>query len=74
METLSPYQKRFIAKGKLEGKQESILEILEARFGSRPEDIVLTVNRIHSRDSLAKLLLAAGQVTSLGDFRSLLIN
>jgi hypothetical protein len=76
METLSPYQKRFIAKGKLEGKLESkredLLVILGARFEQAPEDIVAAVNRINSTDQLTRLLVAAGQVATLRDFRNLL--
>jgi hypothetical protein len=76
METLSPYQKRFIAKGKIEGnhegKREALLVFLRARFEQAPEDIVAAVNRIESPDLLTRLLVAAGQVATLGDFRSLL--
>jgi hypothetical protein len=72
METLSPYQKRFIAKGKIEGKREDLLVIIGTRFEQAPEDIVAAVNRIESPDLLTRLLVAAGQVATLGDFRSLL--
>ena len=72
METLSPYQKRFIAKGKLEGKREDLLVFLGARFEQAPEDIVVAVNRIENPDMLTRLLIAAGQVATLGDFRNLL--
>ncbi len=76
METLSPYQKRFIARGKLEGKlegkREDLLIFLGARFEQAPEDIVVAVNRIESPDLLTRLLIAAGQVATLGDFRDLL--
>ena len=72
METLSPYQKRFIAKGKLQGEREALLVFLGARFEQPPDDIVAAVNRIESPDLLTRLLIAAGKVATLGDFRKLL--
>ena len=69
VETLSPYQKRFIAKGKLEGKREDLLVFLGSRFEEAPDDIVAAVNQIESPDLLTRLLIAAGQVATLGDFR-----
>jgi hypothetical protein len=68
METLSPYQKRFIAKG----KQEALLDFLEVRFGQVPGDIAETLHWIDSPALLKKLTRAAGVVTTLEEFRSIL--
>jgi hypothetical protein len=72
METLSPYQKRFIAKGKLAGQQETLVELLEARFGQVPDVIVEAVNQITRPRLLTKLVRDATQVSTLEEFRSLL--
>jgi len=76
METLSPYQKRFIAKGKQEGRQEgrqeSLLDLLEARFDQVPEDIIAEVNRIESPIVIKNLLLEASRVATLDEFRNVL--
>jgi hypothetical protein len=68
METLSPYQKRFIAKG----KREAIMDLLEARFGQVPEEIIDSINRIVRPREFKRLLLAASQVTTLREFFSVL--
>lgn len=80
METLSPYQKRFIAKGKQEGRQEglqegrrtSLLDLLEARFIQLPDDVVAGVSRIENPAAIKNLLLEASRVATLEEFRSLL--
>ena len=71
METLSPYQKRFIAKGKQEGRQEGrqeglqmgrcedLLEVLRARFEVVPLETIEAVRTIASPERLAELFRAA---------------
>ena len=73
---MSPYQKRFIAKGRQEGRQEglreALLTTLEVRFEAVPEDIIDTVNQIENHSVLMKLQRAAIQTATIEEFRSLL--
>ena len=76
METISPYQKRFIAKGKREGRQEgrqeSLLDVLEARFDDVPDYIIEAINLINDAGMLRTLIREASRVGSLEEFNSLL--
>ena len=71
MPTLSPYQRRFIAKGELEGLREALLVTLEVRFNGVPQDIIDAVNQIEDRNVLMKLQHAAVQIATVEEFRSL---
>ena len=83
MPTLSPYQKRFIAKGRQEGREEgreegvlatlheSVLDALSIRFNPVPEDIVQIVKQMTERNALKQLHRAAIQAETLEAFRNL---
>lgn len=70
MPTLSPYQKRFIAKG----NQEALRLTLEVRFEPVPKDILDAVDKIDDRNLLMKLQRAAVQVATIDEFRNLLFD
>jgi hypothetical protein len=72
MPTMSPMQKRFMAKGAVENRHEDILDILNLRFGSVPPEVAETVQQIENGKQLRTLLAAAVQVSTLDDFRRLL--
>jgi hypothetical protein len=80
LETISPYQKRFIAKGKREGRQEgrqearqeSLFDVLEARFDKVPDDIIEEINQIDDAGKLRTLIREASRVASLEEFHRLL--
>ena len=76
MPTMSPYQKRFMDKGKQVGQQEGLREALlitlAARFEVVPEDITDGVNRIENHKRLMTLQRAAVQIATMEEFRSLL--
>ena len=46
MPTMSPMQKRFMAKGAIEMRREDILDVLNLRFGSVPTDLAEVVQKI----------------------------
>jgi hypothetical protein len=76
MPTMSPYQKRFLDKGKQVGQQqglrEALLITLAARFEVVPEDIADAINRIENHKRLITLQRAAVQITTIEEFRPLL--
>lgn len=76
MVTLSPYQKRFIAKGKQEGLQdglrEALLLTLTVRFERISDDLRAALNQIEDHDTLTRLQQAAVQAATMDEFRSLL--
>ncbi len=72
MPTMSRLEQRFFAKGRQEGLQEGVLDILGLRFGSVPPDLTEAVQKIDDRKRLKSLHLAAVQIASLDEFRLLL--
>jgi len=86
MPTISPYQQRFLARGKQEGlvlgkqeglvlgKQEAVLDNLAAHLDSVPDDIVAAVRLVGDPERLRHLQLAAIRVPDLDAFRALLVD
>ena len=78
MPTLSPYQQRFIARGKqvglVEGRQEAVLDNLAAHLDAVPDDIVAAVRGVRDPERLRRLQLAAIRVLTPDDFRALLLD
>ncbi len=72
MPTMSPMQKRFMAKGAVENRREDILDILNLRFGSVPPEVEEAIQAIEDTKTLRTLLASAVQVSTLDDFRRLL--
>ena len=70
MPTITRFEKRCVARGKQEGGQEALLDILDARFNLVPEDIVEAVNKVKSPNLLKELVRAASRVLTLEEFRS----
>ncbi len=54
-------------EGKQEGKKETIVEILEMRFGKIPEEIVARIYRIDDPVMLKNLLRRAIQIKQMDD-------
>jgi hypothetical protein len=59
-------------KGKLNAIRESILEVLQTRFGEVPEELGNTLDRIEDVEPLKNLLRQAITIASLEDFEALL--
>jgi hypothetical protein len=59
---------RGIAKGRASGKLETILDILNDRFGQVPEDIVDALNQRTDEIALRSLAVHAANCSSLDDF------
>ncbi len=57
-----------LAKGRAEGRVESILLLLQSRFGEVPFNLREALGRERRDDRLAELLLAAANAGSLGEF------
>jgi hypothetical protein len=55
--------------GKAEGIQESIADILEARFNNVPPELVEQINQIYDHARLKQLLKQAGIIGSVFDFQ-----
>jgi hypothetical protein len=58
------------AEGKAEGKRESVLSVLEVRFGDVPEALVHAVNAVTDVELLSGLLREAAAVESLEAFEA----
>ncbi len=59
-------------EGKAVGKAETLLEMLEARFGTVPADAVERVLSIRDVDQLKRLVVPAVRCASLDEFRAAL--
>ena len=57
------------ARGKIESKKETILDLLEARFGKVPKAISNTVNSYSDLVALQSLSVFAGTCGSLNEFK-----
>lgn len=56
-------------EGKSEGKRDSLLMILQVRFGGVPETIHESVMAIGSTEHLGELIQQALQIESISEFR-----
>lgn len=70
MSTLAEmWMEQGVARGLEQATQNSVIEVLEIRFGSVPEEIVAAVAQIHDLDALRSLFRQAVTVDSLTTFR-----
>ncbi len=58
-----------LVEGKSEGKRDSLLMILQVRFGGVPETIHESVMAIGSTEHLGELIQQALQIESISEFR-----
>jgi hypothetical protein len=56
-------------RGKVQGKKETILEVLEGRFGKVPKSISDTVKSYSDITALQSLSVLAGSCKTLGEFK-----
>jgi predicted transposase/invertase (TIGR01784 family) len=56
------------ARGKIEGKKETILDVLKGRFGKVPKSIINTVQSYSDLTALQSLSVLAGSCESLDEF------
>jgi len=68
MEFINCIEEKGIEKGIQKGKLESILQILEARFGAVPDDIAQAVSVLHDLKRLEQLTRTAATVSDLDAF------
>jgi len=66
---ITPLERRAIQRGKLEERRETVLEVLETRFGTVPEAIATQINSIEEVDVLKGLLRQATIVPDLETFQ-----
>ncbi|NEO27383.1 MAG: transposase, partial [Kamptonema sp. SIO4C4] len=57
-----------LARGKRQKSREDILEVLQVRFESIPDELVEAINQIEDDSSLTNLLRQAITINSLDDF------
>ena len=62
-----------LQQGHLKSKRESILEVLEARFGKRSKTVVNRLKKIEELDTLSALLKQASIVNSIIEFEQTLM-
>ena len=72
MSTMQEIEARGEIKGKVEGKKETILDILKDRFGKVPKTISDTVNSYSDLTALRSLAVFAGSCKSLDEFKDAL--
>ena len=58
-----------LSEGKIQGKKEMILDLLEDRFGKVPETIRVTLNSYSDLTALRSLAVLAGSCKSLDEFK-----
>lgn len=68
----SPVLQRWSREERAAARQESVLELLEARFGGIPPDVSASVRVVADHARLKQLLLAAHSAATLDDFRAAL--
>jgi hypothetical protein len=66
----SPLIQEIVARSRQEGKQEAVLELLQARFGSVPPDIVLHLRGIMDEQKLRDINIRAALCPDLEAFRA----
>jgi len=66
----SDFARKYIAEGRVEGKQEDILAALEERFGGVPGRVETAVREVHEPDQLSELLRQAIRVASIEAFEA----
>jgi hypothetical protein len=65
-------ERKGLKKGRLKGKQESLLQVLQARFKKVPERITVPVYALADADVLAEAVDYALRCDSLKDFEAML--
>ena len=61
-----------VAEGVAEGRQQDVLEVLEARFGLVPLDVVQRVKAVTNAGQLSQLIKQAARCPDLEAFRQAL--
>jgi hypothetical protein len=72
MPVLSRMELRGLEKGKLLTSRESVIEVLETRFGEIPQTLKEGVNQLEDVPQLKKLMKQAITIASLAEFQQLL--
>jgi predicted transposase YdaD len=70
----SPLIQEIVAEKKQEARQEDIQDVLQARFGSVPKDIVERLPGVRSEKKLRALVKYAGRCSDLESFRARLFS
>jgi predicted transposase YdaD len=65
----SPLLKEIEDRGALQGRREGLRDVLEARFGSVPDDLVAHLKTIHSATKLRELARQAASSNDIESFR-----
>ena len=78
MTFITSFERDGIVKGKIEGKiennRENIIEVLETRFASVPENMKNQINALDDLALLKSLVKQAVIIVSLEEFQQLLIS
>jgi hypothetical protein len=68
----SPILSELIDEKVTEGRQQAVLEVLEARFGPVPLEVVRRVKEVTDADQLSQLIKQAARCPNLETFRQAL--
>jgi hypothetical protein len=64
----SPLLAEIVEEAKVKAKQQDIVEVLKARFGTIPEEIMVSLRDVQDLEKLNNLIRLAARSADLGDF------
>jgi hypothetical protein len=74
MPYLTTIERFAIERGKVKNARDSVMEVLDVRFGAVPPELIDQINQMEDLDRLKQLLRQASVLPSIADFQTLLLN